>query len=216
MDPTAKMQLEAADILYQEGKFDRAEVAYLNALELAPGNATILEKLGLIALWRNDTEEAESYFVQALSHTPWYRNYWPLNTNLKYNLGMTYLRQDRFSDLAQLFKDARGPVAIGPFRDLDAFGKQMALFGDETPYLVEGPNETRIDFITTDPLPVIEVSVNGSEPVDFIIDTGGMEVILDDGLAEEIGAQIAGSLLGSYADQKKAETGLGRIDSITH
>ena len=128
IDPTAKMQLEVADILYQEGKFDRAEVAYLNALEIAPGNATILEKLGLIALWRNDTEEAESYFVQALSHTPWYRNYWPLNTNLKYNLGMTYLRQDRFSDLTQLFKDARGPVAIGPFRDLDAFGKQMALF----------------------------------------------------------------------------------------
>ena len=214
MDPVARAQLEAGDSLYQEGRFDESEAAYLNALELAPENATVLEKLGLIALWRNDTEEAERYFVEALSHTPWYRNFWPLNTNLKYHLGMTYLRQDRFADLAQLFHEARGPVAIGPLRDLDAFGKQMALFGNETPYTIEGPEETRIDFVTTDPLPVIEVSVNGSEPQDFIVDTGGMEVILDNDLAEQIGAQIAGSVVGSYAGQKKAETGLGRVDSI--
>ena len=215
MDPTARAHLEAGDTLYQGGRFGEAEVTYLNALELAPENAKVLERLGLIALWRNSTEEAERFFVEALDHTPWYRNFWPLNTNLKYHLGMTYLRQDRFADLAQLFSEVRGPFAIGPLRDLDAFGKQLALFENETPYIIEGPNETRIDFVTTDPLPVIEVSVNGSEPVDFIIDTGGMEVILDDDLAEEIGAQIAGSLLGSYADQKKAETGLGWIDSIT-
>ncbi len=214
MDPVARAQLEAGDTLYKQGRFDEAEVNYLNALELAPENAKVLERLGLIALWRNSTEEAERFFIEALDHTPWYRNFRPLNTNLKYRLGMTYLRQDRFADLAKLFIEARGPVAIGPLRDLDAFGKQMALFGNETPYIIEGPNETRIDFVTTDPLPVIGVSVNGSNPVDFIIDTGGMEVILDDDLAEEIGAPIAGSLLGSYADQKKAETGLGRIDSI--
>jgi hypothetical protein len=128
---------------------------------------------------------------------------------------MTYLRQDRFADLAQLFDEARGPVALGPLRDLDAFGKQMALFENEPPYAIEGPDEARIDFVTTDPLPVIEVSVNGSEPLDFIIDTGGMEVILDNDLAEQTGAQMAGSITGSYGGGKKAETGLGRIDSLT-
>ena len=214
MDPAARTQLEVGDTLYQEGRFDQAEAAFLNALELDPQNPTVLERLGLIALWRNDTEEAESYFEDALSHTPWYRNFWPLNTNLKYHLGMTYLRQDRCADLAQLFDEARGPVAFGPFRDLDAFGKQMALFESEPPYAIEGPDEARIDFVTTDPLPVIEVSINGSDPQNFILDTGGMEVILDDDLAEQVGAQIAGSITGSYGGGKKAETGLGRIDSI--
>jgi hypothetical protein len=128
---------------------------------------------------------------------------------------MTYLRQDRFADLAQLFDTARGPVALGPLRDLDAFGKQMALFENGSPYAIEGPDKAQIDFVTTDPLPVIEVTVNGSEPLDFIIDTGGMEVILDDDLAEQIGAQMAGSITGSYGGGKKAETGLGRIDSLT-
>ena len=215
MDPAAKTQLDVGDTLYREGRFDEAEAAFLNTLELDPQNPAVLEKLGLIALWRNDTEEAESYFEDALSHTPWYRDFWPLNTNLKYHLGMTYLRQDRFADLAQLFDEARGPVALGPLRDLDAFGRQMALFENEPPYAIEGPDEARIDFVTTDPLPVIEVSVNGSEPLDFIIDTGGMEVILDNDLAEQIGAQMAGSITGSYGGGKKAETGLGRIDSLT-
>ena len=215
MDPAARTQLEVGDTLYQEGRFDEAEAAFLNTLELDPQNPAVLEKLGLIALWRNDTKEAESYFEDALSHTPWYRNFWPLNTNLKYHLGMTYLRQDRFADLAHLFDEARGPVALGPFRDLDAFGKQMALFENEPPYAIEGPDEARIDFVTTDPLPVIEVSVNGSELLNFIIDTGGMEVILDNDLAEQIGAQMAGSITGSYGGGKKAETGLGRIDSLT-
>jgi hypothetical protein len=214
MGPDEKAQLEAGDSLYRQGKFDEAEAVYLNVLKLTPGNAATLEKLGLISLWRNDTEEAESYFIDALSHTPWYRNFWPLNTNLKYHLGMTYLRQDRFTDLAQLFREAKGPVAMGPFRDLDAFGKQMALFGNETPYTIEGPQETRIDFVITDPLPVVEISVNGSEPQYFILDTGGMEVVLDDDLAEQVGAQMAGSFSGTYAGGKKAETGLGRVDSI--
>jgi len=214
MDPTVKAQLEAANAIYREGKFTEAKAAYLEVKELAPKNTQVLERLGTIALWNNRLEEAEQYFKEALHYAPWLQKLWPFNTQLKYRLGMTYYRQDRFAEVAQLFREARGPVAIGPLRDLDAFGKQIALFDDETPYIIEGPEETRMDFVTTDPLPVIEVSVNDSEPLDFIIDTGGMEVILDNDLAEQIGAQIAGSLSGTYAGGKKAETGLGRIDSI--
>jgi hypothetical protein len=58
------------------------------------------------------------------------------------------------------------------------------------------------------------VSVNGAEHENFIIDTGGMEVIVDDDLAQQSGTQIAGSFTGSYAGGRKAETFLGRIDSL--
>ena len=214
IDPAAAERREAGDALYRQGRFQAAEAAYLDALELAPENAAVLEKLGLVALWRNDPAAAEGYFESALSHTPWYRNFWPLNTNLKYNLGLAYLRQDRFEDVARLFREARGPVAIGPLRDLDALGRQMELFGSEAPYQIEGPEDSRIDFVITDPLPVVEVSVNGSEPQHFILDTGGMEVILDDDLAAQVGAQTAGSIAGSYAGQRTAATGLGRVDSL--
>lgn len=214
MGPAVKAQLDAADVIYREGKFTEAEAAYLKAKELAPENAIVLERLGTIALWNNHPEEAERYFEEALRHTPWYENFWPFNAQLKYRLAMTYYRQDRFAKAAQLIREAAGPIAIGPFRELKALGQQADLFADETPYVIEGPEQSRIDFVVTDPLPVIEVSVNDSQPLYFIIDTGGAEVILDKELAEEVGAEMAGAFSGTYAGQKEAETGLGKIDSI--
>jgi hypothetical protein len=206
--------VETGDRLYHGGRFDEAFAAYRQVLDDAPNSSAALEKLGRIALLRNSTDEAESYLSAALERTPWYRRIWPLDLGLKYALGMAYLRQDRFADLVRLFQDARGPVAIGPLRDLDGFARQMALFGEQTPYAVSKQAETRVEFVALEPLPVIRVSINGAEPRDFIIDTGGMEVIVDDDLARETGAQIAGSFTGSYAGGTKAETLLGRIDSL--
>jgi hypothetical protein len=214
VEPDVRTQLEVGDRLYREGRFDEAGVAYLRVLEASPHSAAVLEKLGRIALLRNATEEAESYLSAAIEHSPWYRRVWPLDIGLKYALGLVYLRQDRFADLVGVFEDARGPLAVGPLRDLDGFARQMALFGDQIPYEIDAQSRTRVEFVTVDPLPVIRVSVNRREPRDFIIDTGGMELIVDDDLAAEVGAQIAGSLTGTYAGGRKAETGLGRVDSV--
>jgi tetratricopeptide (TPR) repeat protein len=214
MDSDVKAQLNAADVIYREGRFAKAEAAYLKVKELDPANAIVLERLGTIALWNNHLEEAERYLEDALRHTPWYRDFWPLNTQLKYRLAMNYYRQYRFAKATQLFRDAAGPIAIGPFRELKALSQQAALFVDETPHAIEGPEQSQIDFLVTDPLPVIEVSVNDSQQLYFIIDTGGAEVILDKELADEVGAEMVGSLSGTYAGQKKAETGLGKINSL--
>ncbi len=214
MDPAVKAQLDTADETYREGKFTEAEEAYLKIKELAPENAMILERLGTIALWENRPEEAERYFEEALRCTVWYKNFWPLNAELKYRLTMTYYRQDDFVKAAQFFREATGPVAIGPARVLKSFGQHMDLFASETPYVIEGPEQSRINFIVTDPLPVIEVSVNDSQPLYFIIDTGGAEIVLDKELADEVGAEMAGVFSGTYAGQKQADTGLGKIDSI--
>ena len=129
-------------------------------------------------------------------------------------MAMTYYRMDHFPQSAQLFKEAAGPIPLGPFRDTKALGEHLALFGKETPYLVEGPEETRVGFVITDPLPVVEVSVNGGRPVPFVIDTGGAEVILDKELTRELGADLSGTISGEFADPK-GSVGLGRIDSLT-
>lgn len=214
MDAAAKAQLDKADLNYREGRFAEAQEAYLKVQEIAPTNVTVLEQLGLIALWQNKHEEAERYFEDALSHLPWYKRIWPFNTQLKYRLAMTYYRADEFTKAAALFHESAGPIAVGPFRELGAFEQQMAFFADEAPYIIQGPEKSQIDFIVTDPLPVVTVSVNGSRPLHFFIDTGGAELILDDGLAEEIGAEIAGSFSTTYGGNTKAETRLGKVDSI--
>jgi hypothetical protein len=214
MEPKLKAQFDVAEAVYREGKFSEAEAAYLKAKELAPENALILERLGEIALWNNRADEAERYLGEALRNKPWYENFWPLSSQLKYRLAMTEYRRDRFAQAAQYFREAAGPIAFGPLQELKALGQHTALFANETPYSIEGPAQSRVNFIVTDPLPVVQVSVNGSEPLYFFIDTGGAEVILDKALAERLGAKMAGAFTSPYAGQKEAETGLGRIDSL--
>jgi hypothetical protein len=214
MSPAARALLEDADALYREGRFDEAAAGYLDALELAPGHPGILKQLGNIALWNNRSGEAEQYYQKALCATPWYTNVWPLTSDLKYRLGLAYYRQDRFADAASIVHEAVGPVAMGPLVDLQGLGRQMELLANQTSYEIEGPDEGKVDFVVTDPLPVVEVSCNGSPPAYFIIDTGGAEVILDREWAEEIGAEIAGSVTGSFGGGKTAKVGLGKIQSI--
>lgn len=213
MDPAVKAQLEAANANYREGKFTEAKAAYLEVKELDPKNTQVLEHLGTIALWNNRPEQAEQYFKEALHYAPWLQKLWPFNIQLKTSLAMTYYRMDNFPESARLFKEAAGPVVLGPFRDIKALGQQLALFGKETPYIIEGPEETRIDFVITDPIPVVEVSVNGGPPLHFLIDTGGAEVILDTELAKEVGAEISGTMTGESAGPK-GTIGLGKVDSI--
>jgi hypothetical protein len=214
MEPKLKAQFDTAEAAYRAGKFTEAEAAYLKARELAPENPLILARLGEIALWNNRPEDAERYFGEALRNTPWYENFWPLNTQLKYRLASANYRQDHFAQASQYFREAAGPVSLGPFRELNTFSQHTALFANETPYSIEGPEQSRVDFVVTDPLPVVQVSINGSEPLYFFIDTGGAEVILDKKVAEQLGAEMAGAFSATYGGQKTAETGLGRVDSL--
>jgi predicted aspartyl protease len=210
----AKAQLEAADAIYRQGRFVQAEASYLKVQELDPKNPGVLSRLGTIALWSNRLEEAENYFKAAMDCAPGLQKFWPFNAQLKTSLAMTYYRQDRFLEAARFFKEAAGPVALGPFRDIKALGQHLALFGKETPYVIAGPEETQVDFVITDPLPVVEVAVNGSKPLSFVIDTGGAEVILDTELAKEVGAEISGTMTGESAGPK-GTIGLGKVDSMT-
>ncbi|NTU63582.1 MAG: tetratricopeptide repeat protein [Chloroflexi bacterium] len=214
MKPAIYTDLSAADALYRAGKFAEAEAAYRKVKALDPKNSLVLERLGLIALWNNRPQEAGLDLKEALRCTPRYKNFWPFNAELNYRLGLTYYRQDQFAKAAQRFHEAAGPIAIGPFRELNALARQTALFTHAVPYVIEGPEQSQIDFMVTDPLPVIEVSVNGGRPLHFFIDTGGAEIILDKKLAEEVKAEMAGAFSTDYAGKKKAETGLGKIDSI--
>ncbi|MGH7598014.1 MAG: aspartyl protease family protein [bacterium] len=140
----------------------------------------------------------------------------PTHVTALERLGTIALWNNRIDEAAaaRFFREAAGPVPIGPFRTLSALGNWLASFGETQPYLIEGPNETRLNFVVTDPLPVVEVSVNGAAPIHCIIDTGGSEIILDQSLAQTAGAQITATMTGEFGGAKKAAIGLGRVDSI--
>jgi hypothetical protein len=80
--------------------------------------------------------------------------------------------------------------------------------------VVDGPRETELPFLQTDPLPVVEVSVNDLGPLCFLIDTGGAELILDRDVAQRAGARLAGAIRADYAGDKSATTGLGCVEQV--
>jgi len=177
--------LESANALFSNGEFTKAENTLLKLIHSNPESVEILEKLGTIALWKNDTEKAKSYFKKALKEKSWLSNYWPLNAQLKYRLASTYFRDDAFKKAAALFTEAGGPVAIGPFKELSEKGKQLALFGEETPYSIEGDAITMVEFVVLDPLPVVKMSIHDADPEFFIIDTGAEDIMLDTDYAKK-------------------------------
>jgi predicted aspartyl protease len=94
--------------------------------------------------------------------------------------------------------------------------KMLASFKDQKPYEVEGRGDsTSVKFVMTDPLPLVRVRVNGGDEVNFFIDTGAAEVVLDSEFAKQLGVRQFGSEKGTFAGGKEAAVGFGRIDSLT-
>jgi predicted aspartyl protease len=214
MTTAVKPHLETANTLYRDGKFDEAEQVYRELHRLTPKNTSVLMRLGELALWKNQTAEAERYLKEAEHHASWLDKKFPFNMQLNASLALTYYRQDRFRLAAQHYQKAAGPIALAPFHSLKELGAQLATFNDVTPYLIEGAEMTRVPFALTDPLPLIYVSINGSEPLPFIIDTGGAEVILDRAMIEKVGAIQSGTIQ-TEGGGTAGNMGLGKIDSIT-
>jgi Aspartyl protease len=70
---------------------------------------------------------------------------------------------------------------------------------------------THLKFVETDPLPVVNVRVNGSDEVTFFIDTGGSEVTLDTEFAKELGVPHFGAVQGTFSGGQHADVQQGGL-----
>ena len=205
--------IEDANELYRKGKFNDAEQQYRAILDDNPKNRQALLRLGELALWRNDTAEAEANLQTSLEQANWLQKTWLFSMNVKNLLAMTYYRLDDFPKASQFFKEAAGPIPISPFNNLKAIGNHLALFGKTKPYQIDSEATITIPFIITDPLPVVEASINGSDPLLFLLDSGGAELMLDIEVATQLGAEFAGTLSGSGGGTQ-GQMRLGKINSM--
>src|SRR5262249_4387390 len=97
-----------------------------------------------------------------------------------------------------------------------AKAKKLESFKDTIPYKVAGQFTTvHLPFVHTDPLPLIRVKVNGSDDANFIIDTGGAEVIIDTEFAKKVGADQFGSEQWTFGGDQRGDMGEGRVESMT-
>ncbi len=205
----------SADRAFVEGRFTEAETLYQASLSDNPSDVHILNRLGLLALWRNDLSLAEARFNAALEHSPWLQRRWPFNAQLLTHLAMSHGRAGRIQRASRLLERAAGPLPFGPLKELKLRARQLALFESDSGFFqIAGPAETTVPFVIMEPLPVVEVAINGFPPVNFFIDTGGEDIILDTAYAKTVGAVFAGEVKGEYAGAKSAKTGYGKIDRL--
>lgn len=192
--------IKTAGNLFKAGKFTEAEKEYAGVLVKEPENLKSLIYMGYITLLENRLDESEQWLTKAQTIQP---KLPPLNEFLS----DIYYRRDDFQKAAPIYR------ASGR----EEMAKKLESFKDLIPYKTDNAfNEIKVDFIITDPLPVVRIAINEKYEGYFFIDTGGGELILDEEFAKKVQAESFGYEKSSgFAGNKKATYGHGRISSIT-
>jgi hypothetical protein len=203
-------EIDSADRLFQAGKFAEAGKLYSQIVTQNPKDYSATLQLGRIALLSNRLDDAQKWLEKAITLQPG-------NADPKVMLAEAFYRRDDFQKAAAALKGvdvSSNKLIIEQYPCLNI--AKLESFKGQTPYELHGTGtSTRVKFLKTDPLPVLNVRVNGGKEVTFFIDTGGSEVVLDTDFAKELGVPQFGAVQGTFSGGQHTEVQLGRIESLT-
>jgi len=201
--------MESADRLFQAGKFDAAGKHYSKIVAQNPKDHSAILRLGRIALLSNRLDEAQKWLEKA-------KTLQPDDTDAKVMLAEVFYRRDDFQKAATSLNGvdvSNNKLIISQYPTLNV--AKLESFKGQKPYDLQGNGEsTRLKFVRTEPLPIVNVRVNGGDEVTFFIDTGGSEVALDTDFAKELGVPQFGAVQGTFSGGQHQEVKLGRIESL--
>ena len=188
----------AGEKLFQAGKFAEARAEFSRAVAANTEDHPAALRLGHLALLENRFPEAEKWLKHAEALQPEHKPTRGLLAEL-------YYRQDDFAQAAPFFRAA----------DREVIALKLESLQGTTPYQVSKRDfDVRVKWVQTDPLPVVQASVNGGALANFIIDTGGPEIILGTEFAKAAGVPEFGGTAGQLAGGR-ATVGHGRVDRFT-
>jgi tetratricopeptide (TPR) repeat protein len=199
-----------ADRLFQSGSFGEAQKAYADIAAQDPKDFHAALQLGHIALLSNKLDDAETLLRKALDLKHG-------DADAKIMLAEALYRKNDFFHAARALQGL-GPDDAAKLKNYLTLNEaQLESFRDEDPYKFErdAGESTRLPFIKSDPLPVVNVRVNGGPDVAVFIDTGGSELLLDSEFARELNVKPMGSVEGTFSGGQHAQVESGRVDSLT-
>src|ERR1041385_8062314 len=212
-EPTAQPQqseIDSADRLFQAGKFSGAGKLCSQIVARNPKDYSATLQLGRIALLSNRLDDAQKWLEKAITLQP-------AETDPKVMLAEAFYRRDDFQKAVASLNGvdvSSNKLIREQYPTLNV--AKLESFKGQTPYELNGNRtSTRVKFVKTDPLPIINVRVNGGKEVTFFIDTGGSEVTLDTDFAKELGVPQFGTMQGTFSGGQHAEVQLGRVESLT-
>src|SRR5947208_1262348 len=203
-------EVDSADRLFQVGKFAEAGKLYSQIASQNPKNYSATLQLGRIALLSNRLDDAQKWLEKAITLQPG-------DADAKVMPAEVFYRRDDFQKAAASLNGvdvSSNKLIISQYPTLNV--AKLESFKGQTPYELHGNGtSTRLKFLKTNPLPVVNVRVNGGDEVTFFIDTGGSEVTLDTEFAKELGIQQFGAVQGTFSGGQHAEVQQGRIETLT-
>src|SRR5262249_8915609 len=202
--------IDSANRLFEAGKFGEAGKLYAQIVAQNPKDYSAILQLGRIALLSNRLNQAQKWLEKAITLQP-------ENADPKIMLAEVFYQRDDSQRAAAALKGVDVSSSKMIREQYPALNVAMLeSFKGQTPYELKGNGtSTRVKFVKTDPLPIVNVRVNGSQEVTFFFDTGGSVVTLDTEFAKELGVPQFGAIQGTFSGRQHAEVQVGRIDSIT-
>ena len=211
-EPTAESkqsEIDSANRLFQAGKFAEAGKLYSQIVAQNSKDYSATLQLGRIALLSNRLDDTQKWLEKAISLRPG-------DTDAKIMLAQAFYRRDEFQKAAAALSGvdvSSNKLIREQYPTLNV--AMLESFKGQTPYELKGNGtSTRVKFVKTDPLPLVNVRINGGKEVTFFIDTGGSEVTLDTDFAKELGVPEFGAVQGTFSGGQHTEVRLGRIESL--
>jgi predicted aspartyl protease len=211
-EPTAQskqLESDSAARLFQAGKFSDAAKLYSKIVAQNPKDDSAILQLGRIALLSNRLDDAQKWLQKATTLKPG-------DADAKVMLSQVFYRRDDFQKAANALNGV--DVSSNKMVTEQYPTSNVAMFQSfkgQTPYEVHGGGtNTRVKFVKTDPLPIVNVRVNGGKEVTFFIDTGASVVTLDAEFAKELGVPQFGGVQGTFSGGQHTEVQIGRIESL--
>jgi tetratricopeptide (TPR) repeat protein len=203
-------EIDSADRLFQDGKFAEAGELYSRIAAQNPKDLSAALQLGRIALLSNRLDDAQKWLEEVIELEP-------DDSDAKVMLAEAFYRRDDFQRAAASLNSvdvSSNRLIVSQYPTLNVV--KLESFKGQTPYEVQGDGQTtRLKFLRTDPLPLVNVRVNGGGEVTFFIDTGGSEVALDTEFAKELGLPHFGEVQGTFSGGQHAQVQQSRIESLT-
>ncbi|WP_158578734.1 aspartyl protease family protein [Spongiactinospora rosea] len=157
-----------ADALFKAGEFEAAGRAYEEILKRDPENVHAARRRGYVALLANRFADAEKYLSMALALAPG-------DKEANHLLADCYIRQDKLAQSAPHWK------AAGE----DGYAEWFAAVRGEA-YQVHGET-AHVPWKQSDPMPLVEASVNGGPAKRFSFYTGAPNLNIRASVAKEAG-----------------------------
>lgn len=166
------------DALWASGLFDDAEEAYATALERDPTCPKARRGLALVLASRNRLGEALEQAEAALHAAP-------RDADIQHTVGYVYERLNRYDDAAAAYTNYLALVSPGELADKGAWARTeinfLRSFAGQQPLQIVAPAGTRqhtIPFRLVNDKIIVNAKVNGSETVEFTLDTGAEHTVV--------------------------------------